>query len=205
MAAKRRRRRKTEWTRQRLECVCFISTAFPSTPMPMRPSVEGRRAGKAAVKPRPHSVQGRSGIGRWMAAKRRRRRKTEWTRQRLECACFFSTAFPSTPMPVRVISRRLSHKKAAVKPHAVHTLARLSCAGTGLIRVLSHPIPGERRVKGSKFPRKTNGCPKSGVKSFGRDEQDEQDGDRPGFVGNPVHLVDPVVKTCGTAVQPVEG
>ena len=45
----------------------------------------------------------------------------------------------------------------------------------------------------------------SGVKSFGRYEQDEQDGDRPGFVGNPVYLVDPVVTTCGTAVPAVEG
>jgi hypothetical protein len=33
--------------------------------------------------------------------------------------------------------------------------------------------------------------------------QDEQDADRPGFVGNPVHLVHPVERVRGTAVNPV--
>jgi hypothetical protein len=64
----------------------------------------------------------------------------------------------------------------------------------------SHPIAAEGREEGSEFTRKTDGVPRSGVKSLGQDEQDEQDADRPSFVGNPVHLVNPVERSCGTAV-----
>ena len=58
-----------------------------------------------------------------MAAKRRRRRRTEWSRQRLECVCL-KHRFSLVPDAGEVIGRRLSHKKAAVKPPALHTLAR---------------------------------------------------------------------------------